>query len=776
MGKRATFSGLRQSYYARMLLGFGSVCSCIIIIATICMGTFFFNRLYQVTLDYNTELLNGSKALIEQMLHYVNGSVIQLSVNQTVTKYANASSDSVEYEELGQLQSLLTNMCSANDYTDSIYIVFPEQNRVVSSYGFFAYDIFHDLTWQATADATKRGVTWQGKHTILKDKLTRVTADVVSLVCRVPFYAAKPQGYVVYNVKESFISDLMGRSQTGSFGIMLLIEPDGQVVSASKDVLGSQAYESLRATMQGRDLSALGDTESFGHWTGLTTLQRSAVNDWMYVTYTPFQDLMRASVSLIVVVMLFSFVLIACSLMVIRRLSARLYQPVEALLRCTSDDEQEAVALEQYEEFSQIQRSVRGLIEDKNQLSKTLEGFKPTLVTRFFISLLHGTVQRSAATAQYMDFLGIDTGDAGVFVVFIIVLSAESCEHSSMEQQAFYRLSIRDYAQMRAQKAGLFCHAVQMASGQIVATVGLAREDAANIPRVLFSICSDVSNYIEEELAVSAAICIGEPVDDLMDLSASHDQAFDALEYAYAYDRNPVIFYAAVHQTSLPYINPLSYERSLLGAVKSGNDVEIRAILSQLRQLVCAGKYPFEYVRRIFGGLLNIALLAAQELPAQPGEEIPELLAQRVSFAQSLDDLCALVLDAYLQIACRFRQNSMDKTRHASDAIVRFITQNYYKDISLTDLSNTFLYTTTHLNNLLKATTQKTFYDLLTEVRIDKAKELLATTSLQIGEIGEKVGYLNAQSFIRMFKRVVGMTPGKYRESMTSGDKPQRGA
>lgn len=374
-----------------------------------------------------------------------------------------------------------------------------------------------------------------------------------------------------------------------------------------------------------------------------------------------------------------------------------------------------------------------------------------------------------------MDFLGIDTGNAGVFVVFIIVLSAESCERSSMEQQAFYRLSILDYAQTRVQKAGLFCHVVQMASGQIVATVGLDREDASNAPRVLFSICNDVSQYIEEKLAVSAAICIGEPVDDLMDLSASHDQAFDALEYAYAYDKNPVIFYAAVHQTSLPYINPLSYERSLLGAVKSGNDVEIRTILSQLRELVYEGKYPFEYVRRIFGGLLNIALLAAQELPMQPGTEIPELLAQRVSFAQSLDDLCALVLDAYLQIACRFRQNSMDKTRHASDAIVRFITQNYYKDISLTDLSNTFLYTTTHLNNLLKATTQKTFYDLLTEVRIDKAKELLATTSLQIGEIGEKVGYLNAQSFIRMFKRVVGMTPGKYRESMTSGEQNREG-
>ncbi|MNE86506.1 HTH-type transcriptional regulator YesS [compost metagenome] len=56
------------------------------------------------------------------------------------------------------------------------------------------------------------------------------------------------------------------------------------------------------------------------------------------------------------------------------------------------------------------------------------------------------------------------------------------------------------------------------------------------------------------------------------------------------------------------------------------------------------------------------------------------------------------------------------------------------------------------------------FVDFLAELRVNKAKELLDDTQVSIQDIALQVGYANAITFGRVFKRVTGMTPGDYRK------------
>ena len=51
-------------------------------------------------------------------------------------------------------------------------------------------------------------------------------------------------------------------------------------------------------------------------------------------------------------------------------------------------------------------------------------------------------------------------------------------------------------------------------------------------------------------------------------------------------------------------------------------------------------------------------------------------------------------------------------------------------------------------------------------VRINKAKELLKREELTIAQIGQAVGYSNANAFIRVFKNYEGITPGKYKSML----------
>ena len=52
----------------------------------------------------------------------------------------------------------------------------------------------------------------------------------------------------------------------------------------------------------------------------------------------------------------------------------------------------------------------------------------------------------------------------------------------------------------------------------------------------------------------------------------------------------------------------------------------------------------------------------------------------------------------------------------------------------------------------------------ITRLRMEEAKKLLTQTALPLYEIVSRIGYLDVSSFIRKFKKEVGMTPGEYRE------------
>lgn len=59
----------------------------------------------------------------------------------------------------------------------------------------------------------------------------------------------------------------------------------------------------------------------------------------------------------------------------------------------------------------------------------------------------------------------------------------------------------------------------------------------------------------------------------------------------------------------------------------------------------------------------------------------------------------------------------------------------------------------------------ETFLSYLTGLRVQKAKELIKTTTFKMYEIAEMVGYNNAEHFNRIFKKAVGMSPAQYRKA-----------
>lgn len=92
--------------------------------------------------------------------------------------------------------------------------------------------------------------------------------------------------------------------------------------------------------------------------------------------------------------------------------------------------------------------------------------------------------------------------------------------------------------------------------------------------------------------------------------------------------------------------------------------------------------------------------------------------------------------------------------------------QEHYKEctLSVAAVSDELHITAAYLSTLFKVETGLNIVKYISNYRIEKAKELLATTNIRVGDVAEQVGYLNASYFISLFRNHTGYSPAKYRE------------
>jgi two-component system response regulator YesN len=95
---------------------------------------------------------------------------------------------------------------------------------------------------------------------------------------------------------------------------------------------------------------------------------------------------------------------------------------------------------------------------------------------------------------------------------------------------------------------------------------------------------------------------------------------------------------------------------------------------------------------------------------------------------------------------------------------LEYIELNYYKDITLDDLSNHVGLSKSYLSSTFKKVVGDNFIDYLIQHRLNKAKQLLEQTDLKISEIAGKIGFNDPKYFAKLFKRLYGITPTEFRE------------
>lgn len=96
--------------------------------------------------------------------------------------------------------------------------------------------------------------------------------------------------------------------------------------------------------------------------------------------------------------------------------------------------------------------------------------------------------------------------------------------------------------------------------------------------------------------------------------------------------------------------------------------------------------------------------------------------------------------------------------------VALYLMENYMKKLTLKQVSDEFFITASHLSRSFKKTTGFTFIEYLNSIRIKEARKLLKGTQKSVMEIAELTGFESQTHFGRVFKKMTGMSPLKYRK------------
>ncbi len=103
------------------------------------------------------------------------------------------------------------------------------------------------------------------------------------------------------------------------------------------------------------------------------------------------------------------------------------------------------------------------------------------------------------------------------------------------------------------------------------------------------------------------------------------------------------------------------------------------------------------------------------------------------------------------------------KAYHSWQQLRTYVHTHYDQPITRLDVAAALQITPTHVTRLVRQFADVAFNEYLENLRLDDAKAMLRSSALTIGEIADRCGFSSANYFMRVFRKRMGLSAGRYR-------------
>lgn len=737
-----------------------------------------------LTKNQNQEKLQNEISALQEIAERQKD--FSASVLDSISMIMNENTSNINYIDAGRGETkddevtagLVRQVLRANTEPylniSSAYLVCNLNHTIYNSLDNIAYadDEFYDLSWRLQYHSSQGGLQLLDEirtvHTPYRQEDT-----YISMVSRVPYFSTLQNKWLVYNISvndlgERLITDEEASHSADYDSSLWIYNSKGDLIWSQQDGDIPETYQQLQEqadksvdvgecvltkTKEGRYLTVAAEDTTYG---------------WLYVQALPYDTILNqtakansrlwAGMIIVVVILLFIwfntlYTQNASELQAAENIRLKTNIPPEEAEDCltyltrVSTQEQERAAANE-----QVLHSFRGVLKEHVVLS--LINGEP----------VHG--EKVTARRELMTKMGLLQDKPQKYTVMLARIEAISALKLNMHQDIYgqfrkilqYGCSERlleGYSAYYAWAdhsllAAIFCIPAEFNNRQI--QLGLDQMGAA--------IQKQLTLLSEQPVVVA----FGSVIDVPWDLAESYNHAKQLIQHKVYYNKDVPYTYSEKMEIDMQM--SYDHQKKLVDQIKLGKVKDASELLESYFSMLHDNPYlQLDRAREIgtqLADTIHSAIIGKEKELDDRYSDVKQLKAE-INGLESVHDVADCVV-SYAQAAARVMYDQLQNKKDIRvQEILEWIGNNYNQDIALDDVAEQMGLSATYASKQIKAYTGTNVVNYINNLRIEHAKELLETTKMSSNEIGAYVGFRYSQSFIRTFRKVVGMTPGNYR-------------
>ena len=549
-------------------------------------------------------------------------------------------------------------------------------------------------------------------------------------------------------------------------GNVFIINGKNQIIastSSAEDALAI-SYESLQ------NESGLSYAEFSGEKAAVT-FKKSSYNDWKYVSVIPASLFMEKLEyirrltygSLFLCLLLAGLITYACI--------QRNYKPLDELLVLFKNSK-DLQFNGKYNEYSFIRQAIHKTMDENNKINDKLMEQNKGLRSLFLARLLKGREGNGVHVNDLLAAYNIQFISDYFAVIAFYIDNIDRIFEDSRELEPPQRIKLIQFIMTNVveelanrKNRGYMTEADEM----MVCLLNLDEQQKAAWKEDVSGIVSEAQKLVRENYHFEFTVAVSGLHETLIGIPHAYSEALLVMEYKKVMARDDPVFYDGMDiQPEADYYYPLEKEYQLINCIKAGDTGGAGILLDDIFAKNFGKRAPsIEIVRCLMFNMVSTMLKTMNDIRNNYRYNFLEELKPVDALMQcgTIGQMKQKMLDI-IKSVCEYQKEYNKNTDFSiRDRVIEFVDKNYNNmTLGNSAIAEALDLNPDYVSAAFKRQTGEGLLDYIHTVRIENAKRALKDCSCNIDEIAGKVGYSSTRTFMRLFKKHEGITPGKFRE------------
>lgn len=436
----------------------------------------------------------------------------------------------------------------------------------------------------------------------------------------------------------------------------------------------------------------------------------------------------------------------------------KLYRPIVKLVSLFKSYSEE---FDEKDEMALIENAATRISTMNENLKDMLQTSKIPLRAHFLRELLYGLVPVSKIQEQ-LDKYNMEALKEHPSVILIEFINYKEMEDQYSKELIF---KIKKQIILILEEELKSCNGTEVVDLEFKSLVVLVNtSDLGEVKQIV----ENLLVQLEEHDQFHMVAAVGKSVERLEYIEHSFQEAQKLMDYRFSVQKRVISANDLDQDIQTYYYYPIEVENYLVNYIVRGKAQEANALLTKvltqnLEQTALSGEGLSHFILAIIGTinrtmqLLNMKV--EQVTPA--GTDLYTDLKQ----SESRSQLQSKILYMFETMMQKSDISTINSDNETIERMLEYIQDHYSRDISLNDIAEVLNLSPGYVSTIFKSAVGENFKDYLNILRVKKAKEILSKQNVKIQDLAVMVGCNNVNTFIRIFKKVEGISPGAYLKS-----------